>query len=132
MKKLLGILGTLVISSIGASLVVACKTPNTKPIKIDSKNPTNKIEEPTKPINKPVNTITHHLWSDIFKDSIAGADIQNHQIEEIRKQAVSNFIYELRGLTPNTDKENKEWAEPNSIKKEIDSQIDKEEEFDLI
>nr|VZR99534.1 hypothetical protein MF5582_00124 [Mycoplasma feriruminatoris] len=83
MKKLLTVLGSLMISASGASLVVACNKPTT-----NTTQPTNNTNTPTTPSGSMNNNegqpkptprpYSKSEWDNIFKYSITGWDIESH------------------------------------------------------
>ncbi|QVK06080.1 lipoprotein [Mycoplasma mycoides] len=110
MKKLLTILGSLAIISSGASVIVSYNKTNASSSEI--KKVEEEIIKPTDPNNFTINK-SKSTWQDIFRDSITGADIFSYSSKnkkDDKKDAEAKFIKALRDLTPNTDKEQAEWA----------------------
>ncbi|QVK06083.1 lipoprotein [Mycoplasma mycoides] len=117
MKKLLAILGTIAISSTGASLVIACDNSAKKENKSSVDKSGSKLDKPTKSgssetsnqgsnegsnkekensnpskPSKPASGTASltSAWSSIFMDSITGEDIQDHSAEEKEKADKAN------------------------------------------
>lgn len=122
MKKLLAILGTIAISSTGASLVIACNNPNSKPsVEPDKttpknkpketakeetdKNSTNKTDKNSKESSDKNNTVlTKRSWNSVFNDSLTGYDIiykldetvlQNNKHYKFFVNSSSNLVSDL-------------------------------------
>ncbi|WFQ93003.1 hypothetical protein [Mycoplasma feriruminatoris] len=144
MRKLLTILGSLLIGTSGVAYAVSYTR---KDIAMTSTNKDKNESIEVKEFNNESN-IKEELstntknWNDIFRDSISGFDINLYKKQDkpsvitrtekiINRNYESDFINDLKDLTPNTDNENAKWEE-DKVKTEIDKQIDKEELEDLV